>query len=63
MPIEALRPLVGLAELHLSGNPIKVLPANAFVHFHRLVLINFLLLDLEWTIEVRDVKISDLKND
>ena len=38
VPIEALRPLVSLAELHLSGNPIKVLPANSFVHFHRLEL-------------------------
>ena len=42
VPIEALKPLVGLAELHLSGNPIKVIPANAFVHFHRLVFFSII---------------------
>lgn len=51
VPIEALRPLVGLAELHLSGNPIKVLPANAFVHFHSLTLL-----------EINQCKIAEVHN-
>lgn len=36
VPIEALRPLVALAELHLAGNPLKIIASNAFVHFHSL---------------------------